>query len=129
MSFCLLFLPLPTASSSSSFFEEHRKQLWTNLRGIIYVQISCLAVSLFQIAPHSLVDISYIYLMLFIFCCGAFFQPFLVPHLFSVILLGQNNFFVGCNLFTVHVLNKTKLLGLSPRANYTDRATAACRRS
>jgi hypothetical protein len=24
---------------------------------------------------------------------------------------------------------KTKLLGLSPRANYTDRATAACRRS
>jgi hypothetical protein len=28
------------------------------------------------------------------------------------------------------ILNvKKKLLGLSPRANYTDRATAACRRS
>jgi hypothetical protein len=26
-------------------------------------------------------------------------------------------------------LKKTKLHGLSPRANYTDRATAACRRS
>jgi hypothetical protein len=26
-------------------------------------------------------------------------------------------------------LSKTKLQGLSPRANYTDRATAACRRS
>jgi hypothetical protein len=25
--------------------------------------------------------------------------------------------------------HKTKLLGLSPRANYTDRATTACRRS
>jgi hypothetical protein len=28
----------------------------------------------------------------------------------------------------VHILKK-KLHGLSPRANYTDRATAACRRS
>jgi hypothetical protein len=27
------------------------------------------------------------------------------------------------------VLKKTKLHGLSPRTNYTDRATAACRRS
>jgi hypothetical protein len=27
------------------------------------------------------------------------------------------------------VIKKLKLLGLSPRANYTDRATAACRRS
>jgi hypothetical protein len=27
------------------------------------------------------------------------------------------------------LLKKTKLQGLSPRANYTDRATAACRRS
>jgi hypothetical protein len=26
-------------------------------------------------------------------------------------------------------IKKTKLRGLSPRANYTDRATAACRRS
>jgi hypothetical protein len=29
----------------------------------------------------------------------------------------------------VYKLKKTKLHGLSPRANYTDRATAACRRS
>jgi hypothetical protein len=28
-----------------------------------------------------------------------------------------------------NILNKKKLHGLSPRANYTDRATAACRRS
>jgi hypothetical protein len=28
-----------------------------------------------------------------------------------------------------HVIKKTKLNGLSPRANYTDRATAACRQS
>jgi hypothetical protein len=27
----------------------------------------------------------------------------------------------------VHLKTKTKLHGLSPRANYTDRATAACR--
>jgi hypothetical protein len=27
------------------------------------------------------------------------------------------------------VINETKLRGLSPQANYTDRATAACRRS
>jgi hypothetical protein len=27
------------------------------------------------------------------------------------------------------ILKKTKLHGLSPRANYTDRATATCRRS
>jgi hypothetical protein len=33
--------------------------------------------------------------------------------------------------FTLHnaKTNKNKLHGLSPRANYTDRATAACRRS
>jgi hypothetical protein len=30
---------------------------------------------------------------------------------------------------SANVLNLTKLHGLSPRANYTDRATAACRRS
>jgi hypothetical protein len=30
---------------------------------------------------------------------------------------------------TYHIKTKTKLHGLSPRANYTDRATAACRRS
>jgi hypothetical protein len=29
----------------------------------------------------------------------------------------------------VHVLTKTKLRGFSPQANYTDQATAACRRS
>jgi hypothetical protein len=28
-----------------------------------------------------------------------------------------------------NIIYKTKLHGLSPRANYTDRATAACRRS
>jgi hypothetical protein len=33
-----------------------------------------------------------------------------------------------CNRLTLH-LKKTKLHGLSPWANYTDRATAACRRS
>jgi hypothetical protein len=33
----------------------------------------------------------------------------------------------GCHDITK--LKKTKLHGLSPRANYTDRATAACRRS
>jgi hypothetical protein len=27
------------------------------------------------------------------------------------------------------LMNLTELYGLSPRANYTDRATAACRRS
>jgi hypothetical protein len=30
---------------------------------------------------------------------------------------------------TILILKKTKLHGLSPRANYTDRATAACRRN
>jgi hypothetical protein len=32
-------------------------------------------------------------------------------------------------LFIVKKTKKKKLHGLSPRANYTDRATAACRRS
>jgi hypothetical protein len=34
-----------------------------------------------------------------------------------------------CQGGEIHVKNETKLHGLSPRANYTDRATAACRRS
>jgi hypothetical protein len=34
----------------------------------------------------------------------------------------------GLGLYQLQEL-KTKLRGLSPRANYTDRATAACRRS
>jgi hypothetical protein len=32
-------------------------------------------------------------------------------------------------LVSIKVVSKTKLYGLRPRANYTDRATAACRRS
>jgi hypothetical protein len=32
-------------------------------------------------------------------------------------------------LYAVRICSKLKLHGLSPRANYTDRATAACRRS
>jgi hypothetical protein len=35
-------------------------------------------------------------------------------------------FWFGSNL---HTLKKSKLWGRSPQANYTDRATAACRRS
>jgi hypothetical protein len=35
----------------------------------------------------------------------------------------------GRILFYTCTLTKTKLRGLSPQANYTDRATAACRRS
>jgi hypothetical protein len=31
--------------------------------------------------------------------------------------------------YILNIKLKTKLHGLSPRANYTDRATAACRRS
>jgi hypothetical protein len=33
------------------------------------------------------------------------------------------------NLYNISSLKKTKLRGLSPQANYTDRSTAACRRS
>jgi hypothetical protein len=40
----------------------------------------------------------------------------------------NNSSFLFCDMFLIH--SKTnKLHGLSPRANYTDRATAACRRS
>jgi hypothetical protein len=35
---------------------------------------------------------------------------------------------VNYDIYTLY-LKKTKLLGFSPQANYTDRATAACRRS
>jgi hypothetical protein len=36
---------------------------------------------------------------------------------------------IHTNLFCYCDIKKTKLHGLSPRANYTDRAIAACRRS
>jgi hypothetical protein len=36
-----------------------------------------------------------------------------------------NNVWTSCN----HITKKKKLRGLSPQANYTDRVTAACRRS
>jgi hypothetical protein len=36
---------------------------------------------------------------------------------------------VKCLSFILYQTNKNKLRGLSPQANYTDRATAACRRS
>jgi hypothetical protein len=47
-------------------------------------------------------------------------------------LCGQNaeinDIKINCR-YIYHETKKTKLRGLSPRANYTDRATAACRRS
>jgi hypothetical protein len=37
--------------------------------------------------------------------------------------------FIGLNLISCNVCHKTKLRGLSPRANYTYQTTPACRRS
>jgi hypothetical protein len=47
---------------------------------------------------------------------------------FGEFLIDANTKFVRFLFHTVGVI-KTKLHGLSPRAIYTDRATAACRRS
>jgi hypothetical protein len=41
----------------------------------------------------------------------------------------QTEIFASSSLFIFSSIKKTKLHCLSPRANYTDRATAACRRS
>jgi hypothetical protein len=44
--------------------------------------------------------------------------------------MSDNSTYLSRNFSRRHILilkNKTKLRGLSPRANYTDRATAACR--
>jgi hypothetical protein len=61
--------------------------------------------------------------------------------LYSVFCLSMELFCVMCVLYLIAVPlppdkthlqlnnNKKKLHGLNPRANYTDRATAACRRS
>jgi hypothetical protein len=37
--------------------------------------------------------------------------------------------FTSVTILEKQIVTKKKLHGLSPRANYTDRATAACRRS
>lgn len=74
-----LFLPLSTVSSlsSSSFFKEHRNQLWANLRGPIKAEIFFAPISVFQITPCPLIAASYISSLL-IFCWGHF-SSFLVP--------------------------------------------------
>jgi hypothetical protein len=48
--------------------------------------------------------------------------------LYFTFLPTRSHFYSIINSFTAKKL-KTKLHGLSPRANYTDRATAVCRRS
>jgi hypothetical protein len=49
--------------------------------------------------------------------------------LFCVLCLNLLPLPPGKNPFAVQLNDKTKLHGLSPRAKYTDRATAACQRS
>jgi hypothetical protein len=43
--------------------------------------------------------------------------------------LEPNRLMLSIGLLRLYINKKNKLHGLSPRANYTDRATAACRRS
>jgi hypothetical protein len=62
---------------------------------------------------------------------------FLLPNISQVLHIHDNPLSSGCTIGQIvgDVLSgisftpETKLHGLSPRANYTDRATAACRRS
>jgi hypothetical protein len=42
---------------------------------------------------------------------------------------GRDTFSLQLIYIYIYIYEKTKLRGVSPRANYTDRATAACRRS
>jgi hypothetical protein len=46
-----------------------------------------------------------------------------------IIYFASYTYFLHTELLLLNKKTKTKLHGLSPRANYTDRSTAACRQS
>jgi hypothetical protein len=53
---------------------------------------------------------------------------FTIAHSYLLLSARSMYSYIQLHLLNIH-LEKKKLHGLSPRANYTDRATAACRRS